>query len=249
MIDFHSHVLPKMDDGAKDVEISLAMLEESKRQGATTIICTPHYYGRKRSPEKFIEKRKESFSLIEGKIPDGVQLRLGAEVYFSKDAVVSYRDLSLLCIEGTDYIMIELPFTPKFDAWLFERLEAFMDETECIPIIVHVDRYPAVLKNPSLLKRFTDMGCLLQINAEAFTVKGIKSLALTMLKKGMVHAVGTDMHNMEDRAPNMEIVQKVLSSLPKEFSEQLVRYEEEILAGKRIVPEGKNIRKLFGKYF
>ena len=61
MIDFHSHVLPGIDDGAKDVETSVAMLEESKRQGVTTVVCTPHYSGRKHSPEWFKERRNAAY--------------------------------------------------------------------------------------------------------------------------------------------------------------------------------------------
>ena len=249
MIDFHSHVLPKMDDGAKDVETALAMLEESKRQGVTTVVCTPHYYGKKRSPKQFIEKREEAYAMLAGKIPDGIQLRFGAEVYFSKDAVTNFEDLSLLCIDGTDYIMLELPFTPTLDPRLFERLEAFIDETDCIPIIAHVDRYPSILKNPSLLKRLTEMGNEVVLCIDSFTVKGVKNFAFALLKKGMVHAVGTDMHNMTDRAPVMEILETTLRTLPAEIGEKLAQSETDILANRKLVPTVKSVRKLFGKYF
>ena len=213
MIDFHSHVLPKLDDGAKDVETSLKMLEASKQQGVTTLLCTPHYYGKKRSPERFLEKRQASYALIEGKIPEGLTLRFGAEVYFTQDNVTAYEDLALLCIEGTRYIMMEFPFTSHWQTRLFEKLEAFIYETGCTPIVAHIERYPAVLKKPSLAKKLMDMGCLLQVNAEAFENKKTKSFAYALLKKGMVHAVGTDTHNLEDRAPNLQILSKVLSTL------------------------------------
>lgn len=249
MIDFHSHVLPKLDDGAKNVETSIKMLEESKKQGVTTVVCTPHYYGRKHSPERFLEKRREARAQLEGKIPEGMQLRCGAEVYFTQDNVVAYEDLSMLCIEGTRYIMLEMPFTPKFSPRLFEKIEALIYETDCIPIIVHVDRYPAVLKNPSIVKRFLEMGCLLQVNAEAFEMKGIKSFALALLKKGLIHALGTDMHNLEDRAPNLSTVQQVLSTVPTSIRERLEATQNAILSNERIVPEVKAVRKFFGKYF
>lgn len=249
MIDFHSHVLPKLDDGSKSVEMSVAMLEECKRQGITTVVCTPHYYGKSRSPKSFIEKRAACYSRLAPRIPAGMTLRLGAEVYFTEDTVVSYEDLALLCIEETRYIMIELPFTKKYDIRLFEKLEEFIAETGCIPLIAHVDRYPAVLRKPSILNRLIQMGCVLQINAEAFSVKGIKRFACAALKNGLVSVVGTDMHNTEDRAPNVLAYAEALKNLPKSAAERIAQEENAILAGEWLSVERKPIRKLFGKYF
>ncbi len=249
MIDFHSHVLPKIDDGAKNVEVSIAMLEESKRQGVTTVVCTPHYYGKNRSPEQFIEKRKEAYARLAPHIPEGMTLRLGAEVYFTADMVVSFEDLAALAIEGTRYIMLELPFTPTYPERLFERLEAFIVESGCIPIIAHVDRYPALLKKPVILKRLTEMGCLLQMNAEALEMKGVKSFALAALKKGLISAVGTDMHNMTDRAPNIKIYQIATQNLPAELSQKILDTEYAILTDRCVERPVGTLRKIFGKYF
>ena len=251
MIDFHSHVLPKMDDGAKSVEVAVAMLEESKRQGVTTVVCTPHYYGKSRSPEQFIEKRKEAYARLAPHIPEGITLRLGAEVYFTADMVVPFEDLAVLAIEGTRYIMLELPFTPTYPERLFERLETFVAESGCIPIIAHVDRYPAVLKKPAILKRLTEMGCLLQMNAEALEVKGVKSFALAALKKGLISALGTDMHNMSDRPPNMKIysIALQLHGLPIELAQKILDTEYAILSDRPVQTTEGKLRRIFGKYF
>ena len=251
MIDFHSHVLPGIDDGAKDLETSVAMLKESKRQGVTTVVCTPHYYGRKRSPERFFEKRREAYDLLAPHIPDGMELKLAAEVFFTEDSVISNEQLAQFCIEGTRYVMIELPFTPKIAERVFERLEAFIAETDCIPIIAHVDRYPAVLKKPAILKRLTEMGCLLQMNAQALEVKGVKSFALAALKKGLISAVGTDMHNMSDRAPNMKVFSIALQThgLPIELPQKIFDAEYAILSNRSVETSGGKLRRVFGKYF
>ncbi len=249
MVDFHAHVLPKIDDGAKDVETSLKMLEASQRQGVTTLLCTPHYYSKRRSPERFLEKRQAAYALIADKLPQGLTLRFGAEVYFTQDIVTAYEDLAMLCIEGTRYIMIELPFSSQWSVRLLDRLEAFMYETGCTPLIAHIERYPAVLKKPSLAKKLIEMGCLLQINAEAFESKATKSFAYALLKKGMVHAVGSDMHNMEDRAPNLQVLSGVLSAFPAEVGEALRETETAILENVPIEAKAKSVHKFFGKYF
>jgi protein-tyrosine phosphatase len=249
MIDFHSHVLPHLDDGAKDVDMAVKMLEESKRQGVKTVICTPHYYSKKRSPRQFIEKRATIASSLLSHVPEGIELRFGAEVYFTADTVTAFEEMALLSIENTRYVMMELPFTHKYEDRLFQKIEAFMLETDCIPLIAHVDRYPAIYRKPAILTRLAAMGCLFQVNAEAFFVKGIQGLAHAMLKKGMVHAVGSDMHNMEDRAPNMQAFAELLGQMPTEVQEGLRQTQADILENRLIIPKVERIKKLFGKFF
>lgn len=249
MIDFHSHVLPHIDDGAKETAVAIQMLEESKRQGVTTVVCTPHYYGKKRSPQQFIEKRDACYQRLLPSIPEGMELRLGAEVYFSEDNVVSNQELSLLTLGATRYVMLELPVVPKFSARLFERIEEFIRETDSIPLIAHVDRYPAALKKPSVVTRLIEMGCLIQVNAEAFVTPKVKNFAMALFEKGMVHAVGSDMHNMTERKPNMEQFFAYLNGQPKHLQEALENSEAAILRGEEVVAVGKPIRKAFGKYF
>ncbi len=249
MIDFHAHVLANIDDGAKDVETSIKMLEESKRQGVNMVVCTPHYIGKKRGPEEFLEMRDAIASSLLPHVPEGMQLRFGAEVHFSETTMTDFDELALLCIEDTRYVMIELPFTPKYSEKLFERLEEFIAETDCIPLIAHVDRYFAIYRNPAILTRLAKMGCLFQVNADAFFHKGVQDLVLAMLKKGMVHAVGSDMHNLENRAPNMQAFAELLREMPTEVQEQLRKTQEGILANRTIVPAVRRVRRVFGKYF
>ena len=250
MIDFHSHVLPGIDDGAKDVEMSVAMLKESKRQGVTTVVCTPHYSGRKRSPEWFKERRNAAYERLKPHSPDGMELRLGAEVFFPEDSVLSNEQLSRLCIDGTRYVMLELPFCPKYSERLFERIESFIAETDCIPLIAHVDRYPAVWKNPNIVGRLIDMGCVIQLNADAFAFKEIKGFAKVVLEKGMAHAIGSDMHNMDKRAPSMNKYAEAIPALGlEEQGERVMQTSADILADRVVSAESKPIRKFLGKYF
>ena len=55
MIDFHSHILPGIDDGSKNTQMSLAMIEEEKKQGVHTIVATPHFYADEDSVERFLK--------------------------------------------------------------------------------------------------------------------------------------------------------------------------------------------------
>ncbi|MBQ2769013.1 MAG: hypothetical protein IJF44_03470 [Clostridia bacterium] len=250
MIDFHTHVLPRLDDGAKDSRAALAILQNEKQQGVTCVLCTSHYYGKKYAPEQFLTRRNAAYARIKEEVPEGVSLRLGAEVHFTGVNVAEYDELRRLCIEGTDYILIEFPFMQKWSGELFNRLADFMAETDCVPIIAHVERYREVLKNPAIINELLAMGCLLQVNTSAFLNRREKSLAFALLRRNAVHCIGTDAHDEGTRAPNWTETKAAIekAGLLKEF-EGVQQTMSRILANERVevglVPP---IKKLFGKY-
>ncbi len=250
MIDFHTHVLPRLDDGAKDSKAALAILQKEKQQGVTCVLCTSHYYGKKYAPEQFLDHRNASYARIKEEVPEGLSLRLGAEVHFTGVNVTKYDELRRLCIEGTDYILIEFPFLQKWSGELFNRLADFAAETDCIPIIAHVERYREVLKNPALINELLAMGCLLQANTSAFLNRKEKGFAFALLRRNAVHCIGTDAHDEITRAPNWTEVKEAVekAGLSKEF-EGVQKTMERILSNERVeVSPVPPIKKLFGKY-
>ncbi len=251
MIDIHTHILPHFDDGAKDTATSLAMLNAESGQGVDTVVLTSHYYGKKRSPKQYIEKRTEIFEKLRPQIPENVQLRLGAEVHFTGLNMAEFEELCLLAIEGTEYILIEFPFTAKWESSLFDTLSDFIADTGYTPIIAHAERYENVRKKPSLIAELVQMGCLIQVNARSFLQKEDKGLALALLKRGFVHCIGSDAHNTEGRAPDMLTAKEELEKLG--FSTEWQRAQEimqEVLAGGQVRVEcGKPVKKFLGKYF
>ena len=201
MIDIHTHILPHLDDGAKDTATSLALLQEQMAQGVTTVVFTPHYYGRKHSPTRFLEKRSEAYERLKGNIPSELNVRLGAEVHFSGINVPEYDEFCKLAIEGTTYLLLELPFTTKWTRELTEKIADFVYETGYTPIIAHVERYKEVLKKPTLVNELVEMGCLIQVNAQSFLDKKQKGFVFALVKHGLVHCIGSDTHDMDTRKP------------------------------------------------
>ena len=250
MTDLHTHILPNVDDGADGVETSLALITAEKEQGVREIVLTPHYYGQKISPAKFLENRRVAFEKISGKF-DGVKVRMGAEVYFDEMKTASNSELIKLAIENTKYILLELPFTPVWSEKLILRLRDFIVDTDYTPIIAHVERYPAVRKNSAYLSVLTDMGCLLQVNTRAFIFEKTKNMAFAMLKKGFVSCLGTDTHNLTDRAPDILQAKQVLEEAGYgEKLEEIFATMQKILDGKRIkAPDYKSVKRIFNKYF
>lgn len=201
MTDIHTHILPGIDDGAQDKNTSVRMLEDLQAQGVTTAVLTPHYYGRFHSPRAFLRKRKEAYEEIEDSVPQGISVRLGAEVHFS-DALAGNEHGAQLAIEGTRYILLELPFSSEWDNLLLKKIRYFMDETNCVPIIAHFCRYLQVRKNPELLSELAAMGCLLQVNASAFLEAKDRRLIFAAMKHNLVHCIGSDCHNLAERSPD-----------------------------------------------
>ena len=245
MIDFHTHLLPCIDDGANSVETAKRMIEQSKEQGVTTVLLTSHYYGKKRSPEQFLEKRAEAFALLKSVAPQGIDFRLAAEVHFTGDIIPSFTDLAKLKIEGTNYILLELPFTSVWRKDLLERIKEFIDETGLTPVLAHIERYETFQKNPKMLSKFVAAGCLTQLNAKAFLDKKRVSFAQAALRHGLAHCIGSDMHDCESRAQNLAFA-KAEIGLP---FEKLQENMQKILAGESVTVSYTPVKRFFGKYF
>lgn len=209
MIDFHTHVLPKIDDGAKDDSVSAEILRQENEQGVRKIVFTPHYYG-KRELEYFVELRKNAMSQIVSLIPPEIEVRLGAEVHVTGVNDPSYDTLCALAIEGTKCVLFEFPFLTEWSMNLMEKVSDFITDTGYTPIIAHAERYTEFLKNPTLLTDFVRMGCYVQLSTGAFLKKRTKKFAFTALKKGLVHCLGTDAHNADNRAPDYALAKQAV---------------------------------------
>ena len=110
MLDLHCHILPGIDDGAKNPDVSLELLEEEKKQGVEAITFTPHFHINRISLEDFLRARKHSYNKLMS-VPEvadlGIRFKLGAEIYFSTK--LNEIELDDLCFTDTNYLLIEFP--------------------------------------------------------------------------------------------------------------------------------------------
>ena len=249
MIDFHTHILPHLDDGAKDTATAMEMLCAEKAQGVSTVLCTPHYYGR-RHPDKFLSQRNAAYERLKERIPDGVTIRLGAEVHFTGINVPDYDELCKLAIDGTRYILLELPFVEKWTGGLLQAIADFAYDTGYTPIIAHVERYREVLKKPLIASQLIDMGCLLQVNARAFTEKRERKFAFALLEHGFVHCIGSDAHDLERRSVDILTAKRTVEEAGyKETWDNAQSIMQRILNDEEIrLATGTPIKKFLGSY-
>ena len=212
MFDCHCHILPGIDDGSKNVEMSLEMLKMSADQGVEGIIFTPHFYADENGPEKFLERRNRALTELESNLDKLVKVPkylTGAEVHYFR-GMSRVDSLESLCIGKSDYILIEMPFR-DWQANFIDEIEEMSKVLGLKVIIAHIERY--FDQDKRLVNRLLDNpDLLIQCNAEFFIEKHTASKALKMLKSGRIDLLGTDCHRIEHRRPNLaeavEIIEK-----------------------------------------
>lgn len=205
VIDFHSHILPGMDDGSASAEESIAMLKLEAEQGIRKVIATPHFYPRYDTPDQFLSRRKAAEERLRAAMADreGLpEVSVGAEVYYYP-GISSSDILSELTIGGKTCILIEMPPPPWTDG-MYRELEGIAQRQGLLPIIAHIDRYVRPFKTHRIPERLTELPVLVQANAGFFLDRATRGLAMRMLCRGQIHLLGSDCHNLHDRAPNLE---------------------------------------------
>ncbi len=251
MTDLHTHILPGIDDGAIDEGVSSEQMKSLLEQGVDKVVFTSHYYGRKRSPKQFLEARADALCRIKDLIPEGMETYLGAEVHFAAEMAASDESICSMAIGDTRYILAELPFTTAWNKGLWRRLEDFISSTDYIPVIAHVERYDEARKKPALLSELVDMGCLLQVNTQAFLKKEDSAMAFSLLEHGLVHCLGTDTHNMRERAPKYAAAKEAIEEAG--LYDRFERIQENmllLLEDKPIKTEkSKPVKKFFKLYY
>ena len=211
MIDWHNHLLPNMDDGSRSVEESLAMLRAQAAQGITTVMATPHFYANDESVASFLERRSRCAQRLSEQWQgnDLPSIRLGAEVRYYP-GISRMSGLSELCIEGSKLLLLEMPMIRWTESMIRELIEMSGRDGICL-VLAHIDRYLA-LQSRAVWPRLLDNGILMQTNASFFAGFTTRRRALSLLRDGYVHLLGSDCHNMTSRPPQIgkafEIIQK-----------------------------------------
>ncbi len=190
MIDIHTHILPGIDDGSSSVEETVSMLNAMAEAGVRKVIATPHFYPEVMTLDEFLAKRQESYNSVKDKIPQGMEVRLGAEVMLAYD--LYKEDLRKLAIDGTDYILIEMPYG-RWDPWVFDELFKIISKHTLDIIIAHVDRYVGIVGKDKL-KMLFNMKLKYQANVDYLGGFFKKSDSMKFMKDGLVDFIGTDCH-------------------------------------------------------
>ena len=202
MTDLHCHILPNIDDGAKDVSISLRLLEKEYADGVRNIAFTSHFNSEWTTPDAFLQKRAAAYETLTAALPTGPEamqfrFKLGCEVYFSPK--LCELDAKALCIGDTSYMLVEFPTTHK--PHFIRQTFALLQEQGVLPLIAHIERYPYVLEDPTLLYNWVAAGAYVQINAGALLDSPkLRRTLCKFISWQLVHVISTDTHSPDGRS-------------------------------------------------
>ena len=234
-VDFHSHFLPGIDDGAKTPGQSVGILQYLKKNGIDCVCATPHFAKHDERVSSFLERRTDAVRRLNEFIDsNGIDretlpaIRLGAEVHLYRNLSERER-LAELCYEGTDRILLELPFR-KFEGWELEEVYNIMYQLRAVPIMAHINRYTEYYSKSEFSDMFYNGDFTVQLNCESANTFSGSSLIKKVLKSGCDVVFGCDIHD-PDKSPEsgLEKTQKILSKLPKDRFYELEGFERSVL--------------------
>lgn len=203
--DFHSHILPGIDDGSASPEESLALLRMEAAQGVKLVAATPHFDAHRDTLEGFLARRDaaaESLRRVVGADPALPEVILGAEVYYFK-GISRAEQLHSLALGNTGCVLVEMPMGTWTDS-MYRELEAVHGHLGLTPIIAHVDRYLGRFGDRGIPARLAQLPVLVQANASFFLHWATAGRAIRMLRRKQIHVLGSDCHNTATRVPNLE---------------------------------------------
>ncbi|MBQ9814773.1 MAG: capsular polysaccharide biosynthesis protein [Lachnospiraceae bacterium] len=211
MIDFHTHILPGIDDGSRDIDMTEKMLRMEQSMGVSHIYATPHFYAHRRSIDYFLERRNRALEKTRellAKDPELPQITAGAEVYYFS-GMGKAKQLDELCVEGTDILLLELPFA-QWHSDVIRDIEDIMHKRGLRVVLAHLERYEAFQKDRHVWDCILDMPLTIQLNCEDIIDAGsffrrnhMHKTSMELLSRYDEVIIGSDCHNLTDRKPNL----------------------------------------------
>ncbi|PLT35763.1 tyrosine-protein phosphatase [Bacillus sp. V5-8f] len=252
MIDIHSHILPGVDDGAKDLKASIEMAKVAVNEGIRTIIATPHHKNGdfENSPASIFRKVEELNEILS---TESIPLTVlpGQEIRIYGEFIEDYETGQLLTLNQTQYVFIECPsnHVPRYtDKLLFD-----IQMRGLVPIIVHPERNSEIIENPDLLYQFVKNGTLSQLTASSIAGhfgKKIKKFSLQLIEANLTHFVSSDAHNVTSRSFKMiEAFEEIEKKYGNDMNYLFKGNAELLIQGKTVykeIPERVKSKKFLG---
>ena len=205
MIDFHTHILPGIDDGSRDVRTSLEMISEEINQRVEGIVLTPHFYANEDDIPSFLKRRDEAWQELTKEMSEqGIEipLRKGGEIYYFQ-GIGDANQLPELAIEGTDLILLEMPFE-QWTEEVYEDVKKIIEKRKMKVILAHVERFYQFQKSKKVWDKVFELPVYAQVNAGNIDKMKKRHFLKKFLKKDVPVVLGSDCHNMSSRVPNLK---------------------------------------------
>lgn len=238
MIDFHSHILPNIDDGSRSIEETFNLIKEAKNAGFEAIISTSHYmenYYETNAPEREVWI-KAIYDNLQAKNID-INLYLGNEIYLSENIIKLLEEGKASTINDTSYVLFEMPLNVE-PMNLYDIIYDMM-QYKLVPILAHPERYSFVQNEPELVYDLIQKGVLMQANyASIIGYYGQKAQIIVekFFENNMIHFLGSDVHRQNSIYPKIpEILKNISGIIGEEKLKELTTINPRlVLQNKRI---------------
>lgn len=212
MRDIHCHILPGVDDGAADLDESIAMLRAAAKAGVTHLVCTPHV----RDPYFITSRYDETWEAYDLLVPyareQGIELQMGWEVAHDKLVALGMEWVEYLHFDRSDEFLLELPpYAHRFDFQEFERTIFNLQGMGKQVIIAHPERCVAIQQDIEIARGLVSKGCLLQASADFISGGRLgdgAEHAKRLLKEGLYTYIASDAHSVKDYRAYEKAVRK-----------------------------------------
>ena len=230
MIDIHCHILPGIDDGAKDMDEALALINLAVADGVTRIVVTPHlHFGRF---ENYLPVIQASFLALQQAVGEAgivIELAYAAEVRLDSEilSLLSRQQLPLYgSYNNQQFMLLEFPHShiPAGSDILVKHLL----KQNITPVIAHPERNRDLLKSPDKIKPFVRLGCWFQVTASSITGhfgEECQTLALSYIEQDLIHIIASDAHNLKRRPPVLSEARSKISAMFGEAKAQQLFYD------------------------
>ena len=229
LIDFHSHILPGIDDGSPDLDCTEALLREEIRQGVEIVCATPHFYASHVSVHDFLACRKAAYQktrLMCAETGIGLRILCGAEVYYFP-RMGDAEKLRELTLGGSDVLLLEMPFA-QWTEDVYRDVRKIVEKQRLRVVLAHLERYFAFQKNKRVWTDVLNLPVTVQLNAGCVEDRKKRKFALKVLESDLPVVLGSDCHNLTSRRPNLAAGREVLGQ--KAGASRIDRIDADALA-------------------
>jgi protein-tyrosine phosphatase len=206
VIDLHAHILPGLDDGPANLDVSAELAEVAVADGTRVLAATSHVNrGFALRPDELAQARR---GVVERLAMDGIALDVvqGGEIALSRLPDLDDDDLRALTLGGGRWLLLECPLSPRSPS--LEPSVSYLRGRGFEVLLGHPERSPTFMRGPEALDRLVGLGALAQVTSSSFTGRfgePVRRAAFAMLERGLVHVISSDAHHPVHRPPTLGV--------------------------------------------